>query len=66
MGVVESRHDEMSAEIDDLGLRPFQFFDVEGLADGLNAVVADRDRFFALYRTELAYSRERRCKRWRE
>src|SRR5208282_6747327 len=48
VGVVESGHDEVSAEIDDLRLRAFEPEDVDGLADGLDAVSANGNGFFAV------------------
>ncbi len=43
MGVVESGHDEVSAQVDNLGLRPLSFVDVRRFAHRLDAIAANRN-----------------------
>src|SRR5580658_3334743 len=52
VSVVESGHHKVSAEVDHLGLHPFQLFDFDGLAHCLNAIAAHRNRFFTQNRAE--------------
>src|SRR4029077_1198262 len=54
MRVVETGHGEMSAEIDDLCLRAFEFFQVESFADGKDAVSLHRNGFLPLDGSELS------------
>src|ERR1700704_5422975 len=53
MGIVETRHREMPAQVYDLCLRSFQSFDVESFADSLNAVPTHRNRLLAKNGIEL-------------
>src|SRR5580704_7914781 len=46
--VVESGHDEVSVEIDDLRLRAFESENVDTFADGLDAVAANGNGFLAV------------------
>src|SRR5579864_892112 len=52
MRVVESWHDEVPAQVDDLRLRPLELLHIRGLADGLDAVSAHCNRVLADNRTE--------------
>jgi hypothetical protein len=51
--VVESGHEEVPIEIDDLGLRAFELVHVGGLADGQNTVSSNGYRLFAKDGAEL-------------
>src|SRR5208283_630512 len=52
MRVVKSGHDKVSAEIDNLRLRPLQLLDIDILAHRQNALSAHRNRLLAKSRTE--------------
>ncbi len=60
MRIVEARHNEVPAQINDLRLRPFQFHDVHIFSDRLNAVAAHRDGFLAQGGTERRIRRHAR------
>ena len=44
VGIVESRHDEVSAEVNDFRLAPFQLEDLGVASDSHDASVSHRDR----------------------
>ena len=52
VGVIESGHDEVALEIDDLCLRPLQLHDLVALPNGDDTVAEDRQRLRALARTQ--------------
>ena len=52
MGVIESGHDEVTIEIDDLRLRTFQLHDLVARPDGEDAVASDGQRLRALARAK--------------
>ena len=58
--VVESRHDEVPTQINDLRLRPFQFLDLYILAHRLDPVAPHPNRLLPQDRTELRGRRHAR------
>ena len=50
MGIVESRHDEMPTQIDDLGLWPLQFQNFIFRSHGLYPIAANGQGFNPLHR----------------